>query len=239
MTSITRPSRQSPPTFSMPACAGAPRTNPPATRPIRSTAGHNAFADSRPRAGAIASYISSMAQRFAPRPPRKLSFKNSRIEPPASFGHQQQVVGVARSEWRIDGGISEPIGRRHTVIEQNAEHPVAEPGESILDQGALAVGFVAGFNDQDWPVPAQSGGGSVENATLVPLYVDFDQVEPCQVAFLDERIEVRSGTCRASYPAQAGPIRAVPVSVCAEVTSGTANSAAPSWSPIAQRTSSA
>src|SRR5438270_165782 len=50
---------------------------------------------------------------------------------------------------------------------------------------------------------------------------------------------LRNGTCRASCPTQAGPIRAVPVSVRAEITTGTANCATPSWSPTAQRTISA
>jgi ribosome assembly protein YihI (activator of Der GTPase) len=83
-------------------------------------------------------------------------------------------VGVARAKRRVERDIGRPFGRRHSVIEENAEHPIAEPGQPIVDGCTIPVPLVARLDHQDRAVPLENGGRSVEHLSFVSLDVDLD-----------------------------------------------------------------
>ena len=115
-----------------------------------------------------------MVRRSALPPQRKPFFRGLQIDP---LWDKQQVMGVACAKRPVDSDVSGPIGRGHSMIEQNTEHAVAEPGEPIVDRRAIAFGLVAGFGHKDRAMPAEKVGCAVEYAALVALGVDLDQVE--------------------------------------------------------------
>jgi hypothetical protein len=41
---------------------------------------------------------------------------------------EEQVVSVARAKRWVERDIGRPIGRGHSIIEEDAEHPIAESG---------------------------------------------------------------------------------------------------------------
>jgi len=113
-------------------------------------------------------------------------------------------VGVARAKRRVECDIGRPVGRRHSVIEQDTDHPITEPGQPIVDGGAILVGLVAGLDVQDRAVPAKDGGRSVEDLSLVSLDVDLDQVEPGEVVLGGQRIEAAQRDPESVVPGKSG-----------------------------------
>ncbi len=55
-------------------------------------------------------------------------------------GDQQQVVRFARPKRSADGDIGCPIGLGHSVIEENAEHPIAAAAQPVVGRQAVALG---------------------------------------------------------------------------------------------------
>jgi len=102
-----------------------------------------------------------MAPRFALLLQRKLFCSGLQIDP---LWDEQQVVGVTREKRRVERDIGRPVGRRHSVIEENAEHPIAKAGETIVDGRAIAGRLVAGLDHQHRAMPVEDGGCSVEDS---------------------------------------------------------------------------
>ena len=90
------------------------------------------------------------------------------------------------------------------MIEENAEHPVAEPGQPIVDGRAISFGLVTRLDHQDRAVPIEDGGRSVEDAALMSLDVDLDQVEPREAALGSERIEAPQRDLQGVMPGTSG-----------------------------------
>ena len=111
---------------------------------------------------------------------------------------------VARAKRRVERDIGRPFGGRHSVIEENAEHPIAEPGQSIVDGCTISVPLVARLDDQDRAVPLENGGRSVEHLSFVSLDVDLDQVEPGEAALGGERIETAQRDLQSVVPGTGG-----------------------------------
>src|SRR6266446_760871 len=54
---------------------------------------------------------------------------------------EQQIVRVACAKRRLERGIGRPIGCRHAVIKQNAEYPITEPAQTVMDRSAVRRGL--------------------------------------------------------------------------------------------------
>ena len=113
-------------------------------------------------------------------------------------------MGVARAKRRLARDIGRPFGGRHSVIEENAEHPIAELGQSIVDGCTISFPLVARLDHQDRAVPLENGGRSVEDLSLMSLDVDLDQVEPGEAALASERIEAPQRDLQGVMPGTSG-----------------------------------
>lgn len=89
-------------------------------------------------------------------------------------------------------------------MEQNAEHPIAEPAQPIADRLAICVALMARLDDEDWAVPLQNDGGSVEDAALMALDINLDQIEPGKAALCGERIEAAQRDLQSLVPGRGG-----------------------------------
>src|ERR1700746_2217418 len=85
--------------------------------------------------------------------------------------------------------IGVPIGLGHAVIEEDAEHPIAEAAQPVMNCRTITLGLVSGLDHQCRAMPVENGPRAVEDLPLVPLDIDLYQVEPVEPVLCDERIE--------------------------------------------------
>jgi len=99
-------------------------------------------------------------------------------------------VSLATAERGLDSDISVPIGFGHSVVEENAKHPIAEAAQPVMDRPAVTLGLVPGLDDQCRATPSESGTGPVDHLPFVPPDLHLDQVDPVEATLRSERIEM-------------------------------------------------